>query len=163
LWRGTHHCPVRGAIESSLHFLTLEEETMIEPSTTIVRVVGGGDTHKDTHTAAVLDATGKLLGHSTFPASASGYEGLLQWLHGFGSLERLGVEGTGSYGSGLAAHLRAKGVDIIEVNRPNRQSRRRHGKSSRSLSVISPRKALHRASASGENCCVPKPPVLERT
>ena len=124
---------------------------MIEPITTIVRVVGGVDTHKDTHTAAALDATGKLLAHSTFPASASGYEGLLQWLHGFGRLERVGVEWTGSYGSGLAAHLRAKGVDIVEVNRPNRQARRRHGKSDPADA-----EAAARATLSGDASGVPK-------
>lgn len=92
-------------------------------------ITGGVDTHKDTHTAAALDATGKAIGNATFPASAAGYELLLEWLRSFGALDRIGVEGTGSYGSGLAHHLRERGVHVVEVSRPNRQARRRHGKS----------------------------------
>jgi transposase len=73
--------------------------------------------------------TGKLLGNATFPATAAGYVELLAWLRNFGQVERVGVEGTGSYGSGLAALFRQKGILVVEVNRPNRQARRRHGKS----------------------------------
>ncbi|MBX3210175.1 MAG: IS110 family transposase [Labilithrix sp.] len=93
------------------------------------RVTGGVDTHKDTHTAAVLDATGRALGSATFPASAAGYAQLLEWLRSFGELDRVGIEGTGSYGSGLTQYLREARVNLVEVNRPNRQARRRHGKS----------------------------------
>jgi transposase len=92
-------------------------------------VIGGVDTHKDTHTAAALDATGRALGNACFSASAEGYTAMLAWFRGFGVLERVGIEGTGSYGSGLARYLCDQGVQIIEVNRPNRQTRRRHGKS----------------------------------
>src|SRR5687767_7780653 len=100
---------------------------MIDITTT--RITGGVDTHKDTHTAAALDATGKALGNATFPATAAGYGSLLDWLRGFGQLERVGIEGTGSYGAGLTRHLRAQGVAVVEVNRPDRQTRRRNGKS----------------------------------
>jgi transposase len=93
------------------------------------RITGGVDTHKDTHTAAALDATGRVLGNATFPASAVGYAELLTWLGTFGALDRVGVEGTGSYGAGLTRHLREMGVPVVEVNRPNRQARRQHGKS----------------------------------
>ncbi len=92
-------------------------------------VVGGVDTHRDTHTAAVVDATGKLLGTETFPANASGYRLLLKWVRRHGRVERLGIEGTGSYGSGLAAYLRTQNVPCVEVNRPNRQARRRRKRS----------------------------------
>jgi transposase len=92
-------------------------------------VTGGVDTHKDTHTVAALDAAGRLLGNETFPATATGYAALLAWLRSFGRVERVGVEGTGSYGSGLTAHLREQGVHVVEVDRPSRQARRRHGKS----------------------------------
>ncbi len=98
-------------------------------TTSTSRITGGVDTHKDTHTAAALDATGRAIGNATFAASAAGYAELLLWLRRFGPLDRVGIEGTGSYGSGLAAHLRREGVHVIEVNRPNRQARRRHGKS----------------------------------
>ena len=98
-------------------------------TTSISRITAGVDTHKDTHTAAALDSTGRALGNATFPASAAGYAALLEWLRGFGHLDRVGIEGTGSYGAGLARHLREQGVCVVEVNRPNRQTRRRHGKS----------------------------------
>jgi transposase len=93
------------------------------------RITGGVDTHKDTHTAAALDATGRLLGQDTFVASADGYVALVTWLRSFGYIDRIGIEGTGSYGSGLACYLRKQGIHIVEVNRPNRQTRRRQGKS----------------------------------
>jgi transposase len=93
------------------------------------RITGGVDTHKDTHTAAALDATGRVLGNATFAASAVGYAELLTWLGTFGALDRVGVEGTGSYGAGLTRYLREMGVPVVEVNRPNRQARRQHGKS----------------------------------
>ena len=58
----------------------------------------------------------------------AGYAALLEWLRGHGSVERVGVEGTGSYGAGLARSLAAADVDVVDVNRPNRQMRRRRGK-----------------------------------
>lgn len=92
-------------------------------------VTGGVDTHKDTHTAAALDASGRHLGTATFPATTEGYGALRAWLQSFGTVARVGVEGTGSYGAGLTRDLRAAGLEVVEVNRPNRQLRRRLGKS----------------------------------
>jgi transposase len=92
-------------------------------------VTAGVDTHKDTHTAAVLDATGRLLGHQEFPATPPGYTALLAWLRSHGALARVGVEGTGVYGAGLAGHLQAAGVELVEVDRPDRKTRRWQGKS----------------------------------
>lgn len=92
-------------------------------------VVGGVDTHKDTHTAAVIDTAGRMLGHETFPATGAGYARLLEWLSGFGRLLLVGIEGTGVYGSGLAGHLRNAGVAMVEVDRPDRKARRWQGKS----------------------------------
>ena len=92
-------------------------------------VTGGVDTHLDSHVVAVVDANGGLLGVESFPTTTAGFEGLLRWLCGFGVVVRVGVEGTGAYGAGLARHLRAQGVEVLEVDRPNRQARRRHGKS----------------------------------
>ncbi len=94
-----------------------------------IEVFGGVDTHQDTHTAAALDAAGALLGSKQFPATAAGYTALLAWLTGLGRLVRVGIEGTSSYGSGLATVLRAVGVTVVEVDRPDRSTRRRHGKS----------------------------------
>jgi len=94
-----------------------------------VLVTGGVDTHKDTHVAAALDQLGRLLGTEAFPATAAGYRSLLAWLGRFGRLVAVGVEGTGAWGAGLARHLTAADVEVIEVRRQNRQHRRRHGKS----------------------------------
>ena len=66
-----------------------------------IAVTGGVDTQKDNSTAAALDASGRLLGHREFAATAAGYAGLLAWLGTLGQLERVGVEGSGVYGAGL--------------------------------------------------------------
>jgi transposase len=92
-------------------------------------IVGGVDTHKDSHTVAALSGTGQLLGTAQFPATPDGYQQLLAWLRGFGRVARMGVEGTGSYGAGLHAYLRQASVEVREVIRPKRQVRRRRGKS----------------------------------
>jgi transposase len=92
-------------------------------------VTGGVDTHADVHVAAVADQIGRVLGTESFPATAGGFAALLGWMRGFGELAGVGVEGTGSYGAGLARHLAAAGVEVAEVNRPDRQRRRRRGKS----------------------------------
>jgi transposase len=92
-------------------------------------VTGGVDTHLDVHVAAAVDATGGLLGVESFATTPAGYVELHGWLAGFGTVVRVGVEGTGAYGAGLARHLRGRGLLVIEVDRPNRQERRRNGKS----------------------------------
>ena len=94
-----------------------------------VTVVGGVDTHRDNHVAATIDSLGRLLGVASFPASGAGYGDLLDWMRSWGDVDAVGVEGTGSYGAGLARHLAAGGVPVVEVIRPNRQARRRRGKS----------------------------------
>ena len=98
--------------------------------TTIARrITGGVDTHLDTHMAAALDERGAQLGVQSFAANGAGYRELLGWLESFGTLELVGVEGTGSYGAGLTRHLLSHQVAVVEVDRPNRQRRRRTGKS----------------------------------
>lgn len=92
------------------------------------RVYGGVDTHKEFHVAAVVDEVGRILGTDRFDATASGYRSLLRWMARHGEVVRVGIEGTGSYGAGLSRHAVAAGVDVVEVNRPNRQMRRRRGK-----------------------------------
>ena len=92
-------------------------------------IVGGVDTHLDVHVAAAVDALGGLLGVRSFPTTPAGYHALSSWLTSFGTVERVGVEGTGTYGAGLARHLAVSGIAVIEVDRPNRQERRRNGKS----------------------------------
>jgi transposase len=93
------------------------------------RVVGGVDTHKDVHVAAVIDAVGRSLASESFPTTRHGYRCLLSWLRSHGELVAVGVEGTGSWGAGLARYLTTRGVAVMEVNRPNRQNRRLRGKS----------------------------------
>jgi transposase len=92
-------------------------------------VFGGVDTHADTHTVAAISHLGAMLGHQSFPATAKGYRQLYGWLAGHGTLMRVGMEGTSSYGAGLAAALTGHGVELVEVNRPARTTRRARGKS----------------------------------
>lgn len=91
-------------------------------------VVLGVDTHKDVHVAAVLSALGVLLATSSFPTTAKGYRQLLAWARCFGPVNRAGVECTGSYGAALSRHLRSQAVTVIEVNRTDRSTHRRRGK-----------------------------------
>src|SRR5215210_3980852 len=88
-------------------------------------MTGGVDTHLDVHVAVVVDEVGRVVGTGDFAADAGGYRALLRWMRGFGPLGRVGVEGTGAYGAGLARYLAREGVTVVEVIRPNRQARRR--------------------------------------
>ena len=92
-------------------------------------IVVGVDAHTDTHDVCVLDDCGRLLGRRTFPADAAGYHQLLTWVRRFGHVVALGVESTGSYAAGLVRHLRAQGLEVLEVNQPHPHTRRRRGKS----------------------------------
>lgn len=116
-----------------------------------VEVTGGVDTHKDTHVAAAKDGLGRVLGTAAFPATTAGFAALWAWLCGFGSVVAVGVEGTGSYGAGLARYLSAAGVRVVEVNRPDRAKRRQKGKSD-------PQDAINAAAAvqSGDATATPK-------
>jgi transposase len=92
------------------------------------QITGGVDTHLDVHVVAALDELGALVGVESFPTTPAGYRALLDWLRSHGEVVVMGVEGTGSYGAGLARHLQREGVAVVEVDRPNRQRRRRQGK-----------------------------------
>jgi transposase len=92
------------------------------------QITGGVDTHLDVHVVAALDQFGGLVGVESFPTTPAGYRALLGWLGSHGEVVVVGVEGTGSYGAGLARHLHHEGVAVVEVDRPNRQRRRRQGK-----------------------------------
>ena len=111
-------------------------------------VTGGVDTHADTHVAAALDAVGGLLGVQEFPATPVGYARLLGWLGGFGTVCLVGIEGTGSYGAGLARHVTAAGIRVVEVDRSDRQDRRRQGKSD-PLDAVSAARAAQSGKARG--------------
>ena len=125
--------------------------TIVEP-VSVRAVTGGVDTHLDVHVAAALDDIGGLVGVDSFEASRAGNDKLLTWLRSFGTVVQVGVEGTGSYGASLARALRAEGVKVVEVDRPNRQARRRTGKSDPADAVEAARAALSgRAQGAGKN------------
>ncbi|MEV6774610.1 IS110 family transposase, partial [Nocardia sp. NPDC051030] len=92
-------------------------------------VTGGVDTHRATHHAAVIDSVGRHVADREFPATERGYRELLCWLGSHGPVVRVGVEGTGAYGAELARILTAAAVTVIEVDRPDRKTRRTQGKS----------------------------------
>ena len=111
-------------------------------------VTGGVDTHADKHVAAALDPVGGLLGVEEFPVSPAGYARLLGWLGGFGTVALVGIEGTGSYGAGLARYITAAGIRVVEVDRSDRQDRRRQGKSD-PLDAVSAARAAQSGRARG--------------
>jgi transposase len=92
-------------------------------------VVGGVDTHKDLHFAAVVDEHDRVLGSAFFPTTRHGYKTMVAWMRSFGALERIGVESTGSYGAGLLRYLtRYADVEVLEVCAPDATERRKRGK-----------------------------------
>ncbi len=91
-------------------------------------VIGGVDTHADVHVAAVINHVGGVVGIESFATTQAGYRRLVSWLGSHGELALVGVEGTGSYGVGLARYLTRAGISVVEVDRPNRQTRHRKGK-----------------------------------
>jgi transposase len=95
----------------------------------VVGVTLGVDTHADTHVAAVIDPLGRHLGQASFDTTVAGFKALVAWANTFGTIECAGVEGTGAYGAGLARFLTAEGVTVVEVDRPDRKTRRDQGKS----------------------------------
>jgi transposase len=92
-------------------------------------IVVGVDTHKAFHVAAIKDELGRDIAEARFDANGSGYEELWRWATRFGQVEAFGIEGVGSYGSGLARHLRGLGTVVVEVGRPSREHRAQQGKS----------------------------------
>ena len=110
-----------------------------QPGQLTAVVVGGIDTHEDLHMVAVVDGDGVVLGTESFSTTRAGYRALLRWMRSFGDLRRVGVEGTGSYGAGLTRHLAEAGIEVLEVDRPDRTDRRRRGKSDTSMRSAPPR------------------------
>jgi transposase len=95
----------------------------------ITNVIVGVDTHADTHHVALINEYGKHLADKKFLATGSGYRGIIAFATSYGPVLAAGLEGTGSYGAELARVMAGAGFQVIEVNRPNRQARRLHGKS----------------------------------
>lgn len=115
--------------------------TMAQPAR---RVIGGVDTHKDIHVAAVVDEAGRILGVESFANDTKGFRQLRCWMARHGEIDRVGIEGTGSYGAGLAKHFTRAGIEVLEVCRHDRQRRRMKGKSDTVDAEAAARAALAR-------------------
>jgi transposase len=119
-----------------------------------VAVILGVDTHLDFHTAVAVDHLGRRLGEASVPTTLQGYERLLCWAEDFGPVRCAGVEGTSSYGAGLARHLEARGIEVLEVERP--EHRRRSSRRNLEKSDPSDAERAARAVLAGEASGVPK-------
>jgi transposase len=124
------------------------------PETTEVAVILGVDTHLNFHVAVAIDHLGRRLGESNVPTTAKGYERLLRWAKGFGPVRCAGIEGTSSYGAGLARHMRTRGIEVLEVERP--KHRRRSSRRNLKKSDSSDAERAARAVLAGEASGVPK-------
>lgn len=122
-----------------------------EPSPNDNPVAVGVDTHADIHVAAVIDHIGRELGDRGFTTTAAGYRELHSWIESFGAVTIIGIEGTGSYGAGLARHLTTTDATIVEVDRPDRKARRLEGKTDARDAYAAARAAL-----SGRATATPK-------
>lgn len=91
-------------------------------------VIGGVDTHKDLHMAAVVDVHDTVIATQAFSTTRAGYRSLLRWMRSYGDIARIGVECSGSYGAGLLRHLENAGIEVLEVTTGDRADRRRRGK-----------------------------------
>lgn len=114
-------------------------------------VIAGIDTHADVHVVAALDELGTILGTASFPTDDDGYRAAHAWLCEHGTVVAAGVEGTGTYGVGIARFLGAHGVLVHEVNRPDRSTRRLLGKSD-----VIDAEAAARAVLGGRRLATPK-------
>jgi transposase len=91
-------------------------------------IILGVDTHLDKHVGAVISAAGKLIATQSVETTSAGYLQLLAWARSLGELRRAGIEGTATYGAGLTRVLRDNNIDVFEINRPDRATRRLRGK-----------------------------------
>lgn len=91
-------------------------------------VIGGVDTHKDLHVAAIVDENDRVLATASFATTRQGYRQMLAWMRCFGTVQRIGIESTGSYGAGLLRFMQQAGVEVLEVTTPDVHDRRRRGK-----------------------------------
>src|SRR5215218_8684486 len=91
-------------------------------------IIVGVDTHKHTHAAVAVTGLGARVGELTIRVGLGGYREPEVWAQSLGAVRAFGIEGTGSYGAGLARFLRAAGHTVHEAGRPDRGLRHRHGK-----------------------------------
>jgi transposase len=92
-------------------------------------IVAGADTHADTLHVAAISMTGAALGDREFPTTRTGYATAIRFLTSWGQIERIGVEGTASYGAGFTRALSTAGIEVVEVTRAVKSTRRLKGKS----------------------------------
>ena len=115
------------------------------------KVIVGVDTHKHVHVAVAIDTWGIRLGDQSFVADSGGYRALITWADTHGRIEAFGIEGTGSYGTGLARAMRRAGHRVVEVNRGDRRTRRAAGKSDTVDAEVAARSVL-----AGQSTAIPK-------
>ena len=92
-------------------------------------LVAGADTHADTIHIAAISMTGAAIGDREFPTTGAGYAAAIRFLMSMGHVQRIGVEGTASYGAGIARALTSAGIEVVEVTRAVKSTRRLRGKS----------------------------------
>ena len=92
-------------------------------------MIVGVDTHKHVHVAVAINLIGARLATISVPADRAGYAELVEWARALGAVEAFGIEGTGSYGVGLASFVRRQAHKVVEVNHCDRRKRRNNGKS----------------------------------
>ncbi len=114
-------------------------------------VIVGVDTHTHVHVAVAIDSWGIRLGDHAFVADSGGYEALVTWAETHGRIEAFGIEGTGSYGAGLARAVHRAGHHVVEVNRGDRRTRRAAGKSDTIDAEVAARSLL-----AGQSTAIPK-------
>ena len=131
------------------HQLRVRRDTTILTESTLI--VAGADTHVDTIHVAAISMTGALVGDREFPTTRAGYTAAIGFLTSLGQVQRIGVEGTASYGAGLTRALTAAGIDVVEVTRAFKSTRRLKGKSDPLDAYSAARTAL-----AGDGLAVPK-------
>ena len=115
------------------------------------KVIVGVDTHTHVHVAVAIATWGIRLGDHSFVADSGGDQALITWAETHGRLEAFGIEGTGSYGAGLARAVRRAGHRVVEVNRGDRRTRRAAGKSDTVDAEVAARSVL-----AGQSTAIPK-------
>lgn len=105
----------------------VRRDTIIVTESTLI--IAGADTHADTIHVAAISLTGAAIGDREFPATRTGYAAAIKFLTSSGQVERIGVEGTASYGAGFTRALTVAGIEVVEVTRAVKSTRRLKGKS----------------------------------
>ena len=116
------------------------------------KVIVGVDTHQHVHVAVAIDSWGIRLRDQAFVADSGGYQALITWAETHGRIEAFGIEGTGSYGAGLARAVRRARHRVVEVNRGDRRTRGAAGKSDTIDAEVAARSVL-----AGQSTAIPKP------